>query len=213
MSLNKQSGNMYNFVTHTWNAIKGKCEHDCSYCYMKIWGKLKPIRLDQKELNVDLGKSNFIFVGSSTDMFANNVPKEWISKTLEHCRKYNENTYLFQTKNPERMMNFLKEFPKETIFGTTIETNRHDTKIMGKSPSPFSRATALFYIHLKGHRTMVTIEPILDFDEEELINLIKTIKPEWVNIGADSKNHNLPEPSYEKILKLVSRLEKFTKIN
>ena len=26
---------MYEFVTHTWNPIKGKCYHDCSYCYMK----------------------------------------------------------------------------------------------------------------------------------------------------------------------------------
>src|SRR3990167_1900105 len=30
--LNKQKGNMYGFVTHTWNPIKGKCSHNCSYC-------------------------------------------------------------------------------------------------------------------------------------------------------------------------------------
>jgi len=27
MTLNKQKGNMYGFVTHTWNVIKGKCPH------------------------------------------------------------------------------------------------------------------------------------------------------------------------------------------
>ncbi len=42
--------------------------------------------------------------------------------------------------------------------------------------------------------------------------MIKLIKPDWVNIGADSKGHNMPEPSKEKILALVKELEKFTEI-
>ena len=44
--LNKVSknGNMYQFVTHTWNTIKGECPHGCPYCYMKRWGKQKPVR-------------------------------------------------------------------------------------------------------------------------------------------------------------------------
>jgi len=35
MALVKQKGNMYEFVTHMWGPIKGKCKHNCSYCYMK----------------------------------------------------------------------------------------------------------------------------------------------------------------------------------
>jgi len=31
MGLNESKGNMYEFVTHTWNAIKGECKHDCTY--------------------------------------------------------------------------------------------------------------------------------------------------------------------------------------
>ena len=45
---NKKS-NMYQFIDATWNTIKGECFHDCSYCYMKRWGKLKPVRFDEKE--------------------------------------------------------------------------------------------------------------------------------------------------------------------
>ena len=30
--LNRQKGNMYPWITHTWNPIKGKCPHDCTYC-------------------------------------------------------------------------------------------------------------------------------------------------------------------------------------
>lgn len=62
MALTKSRGNMYPFVTHTWNAIKGICFHDCPYCYMKKFDGLLPIRFDPKELEVNLGNGNFIFV-------------------------------------------------------------------------------------------------------------------------------------------------------
>ena len=103
MGLNKSKGNMYDFVTHTWNTVKGKCYHDCSYCYMKKWGKLNDVRFDEKELKTDLGKDNFIFVGSGCDMFAESIPDEWIKKTLKHCGLYEDNQYLFQTKNPKNI--------------------------------------------------------------------------------------------------------------
>ena len=96
MGLNKQSGNMYPFVTHTWNPIRGRCPHQCYYCYMKHF-KVGNLRLEEKELQINLGNSNFIFVGSSTDMWAADVASEWIRRVLEHTNKYN-NTYLFQTK-------------------------------------------------------------------------------------------------------------------
>jgi hypothetical protein len=37
---------------------------------------LPPLRLELKELKVNLGEGNFIFVGSSTDEWAANVPAE-----------------------------------------------------------------------------------------------------------------------------------------
>ena len=103
MTLNKQKGNMYGFVTHTWNAVKGKCPYDCSYCYMKVFPQGK-LHFDEKELKTNLGEGNFIFVGSSCDMWAKKIPLEWIVEILEHCRKHPKNTYLFQTKNPERFI-------------------------------------------------------------------------------------------------------------
>lgn len=32
MPLNKAKGNMYEWVTHTWNPLAGECSHGCSYC-------------------------------------------------------------------------------------------------------------------------------------------------------------------------------------
>ena len=103
--MKKQTGNMYSFVSHTHNVIMGKCSYDCSYCYMKVFPQGE-LRLSEKALEEDLGKDNFIFVGSSTDMFADNVPKEWILKVLKKCKEH-DNKYLFQTKNPKRFKEFI----------------------------------------------------------------------------------------------------------
>lgn len=56
----------------------------------------------------------------------------------------------------------------------------------------------------------VTIEPIMDFDLPKLVELIKMCEPIQVNIGADSGNNNLPEPS---AIDLIEELKQFTTIS
>lgn len=176
-------------------------------CYMKKWGKQSPLRFDEKELKTKLGKDKFVFVGSSTDMFADNVPMGWIGTILLHCLSYPENKYLFQTKNPERFYNFM--FRREDILCITLETNR-DISDISKAPYPYKRA--MIFADVNHSKKMVTIEPIIDFDLTKFVKMIRTIKPFQVNIGADSMNSNLPEPSAEKINDLIVELSKFTKV-
>ena len=207
MVLNKQKGNMYSFITHTWNPIKGKCPHECSYCYMKRFdvGKL---RLDEKALKDNLGEGNTIFVGSSCDMFAEKVDKDWIKKVLTKCRNFEGNTYLFQTKNPSRFWKFRCDYPRNYIFGITLETNREDN-----FHKAISRKARVSWMDEKWmQRVMITIEPIMDFDLNIFVDMIKEVNPEWVNIGADSQRHNLQEPSEEKIKELIKELKKFTEV-
>lgn len=210
MSLVKQKGNMYQFVTHMWSPIKGKCPHDCTYCYMKRF-PLGEAHLDEKSLKNKLGQGNIIFVGHTTDLFANDIPTEWIERTLDHCKKYPNNRYLFQSKNPERMKDFKDKFPSDVFLATTIETNR-TTYYESKAPSYEARAKALSDLHQMGFDTMVTIEPIFDFDLDELVKLVIMANPIWVNIGADSKGHGLPEPSKGKIEELINTLKTKTKV-
>lgn len=213
MGLNKSNGNMYPWITHTWNIVKGKCYHDCAYCYMKRFGAQKPVRFDEKELKEfdrdmeKFGQGLFIFAGSSCDMFAPDVQNSWISRALTHLKKY-DNTYLFQSKNPHGFQHF--KFPEKTRLCTTIESNRHYPNVMGNSILPEYRAR--HFSHIKTYPKYITIEPILDFDLDELINLIKINQPVQVNIGADSQGHNLPEPSKDQIIDLVHGLKKFTKV-
>ncbi len=206
MALNKSKGNMYEFVTHTWNTVKGECFHGCSYCYMQRWGQLKAIRFDEKELKTDLGNSNFIFVGSSNDMWAQNIPEEWIQRTLDHCSKY-DNNYMFQTKNPQNVRHEL--IPNSSVC-ITLETNRHYPEIMRNCPTPEQRVEQMTLIK---HPLYVTIEPMMDFDLPVLVEMLKSCEPIQINIGADSGGNGLPEPPKEKVLQLVHELQKFTTIH
>jgi DNA repair photolyase len=180
---------------------------------MKRWGKLKPVRFDEKELKTDLGTGNFIFVGSSCDMFAENIPDEWIKKTLKHMEKF-DSKYLLQTKNPTRVLDFIDAcvITDKCVICTTIESNRDLLEIKRNSPDVFKRAMAMNELS-QIIDTYVTIEPIMDFDMDIMVKLIKECEPLQVNIGADSGRNNLPEPSKEKVLQLVSELEKFTIIH
>ncbi|MEL3905548.1 MAG: DUF5131 family protein [Treponema sp.] len=212
MPLNKSTGNMYDFITHTWNTIKSECPHGCSYCYMKRWGKQPSLHFDEKELKTDLGQGNFIFVGSSCDMFAESVPYEWIKRTLDYCNEYSGNNYLLQTKNPDRFSSFFDELKSHFCICTTLETNRVYKEIIKNCPSAQDRALTLSWIN--GVKKYITIEPIIDSDLPEFIEMIKHCNPRQVNIGADSspKRNNLPEPPKEKILALIAELETFTKV-
>lgn len=62
-------------------------------------------------------------------------------------------------------------------------------------------------------RTCLTIEPIIEFTNKELIEMIKICEPEWVNIGANT-NHKikLNEPEPEKVQDLISELKKITEV-
>ena len=229
MKLNPQTGDMYSFIDCTTNPIKGKCSHDCFYCYMRQ-GTLSNTRLDETGLNERMEENKFIFVGSGTDMFAEDVPDEWIRRTLDYCNNFN-NQYLFQSKNPRRILDFIEHpvFSKSVVC-TTIETNRH-YDAMGNSPKIEDRVAAMEKIadtevtpykqnlfdesDLSPRKidTYVTIEPIMKFDLSELVECIRKCKPKQVNIGANTNGYvKLPEPSKDEVIALIDELSAFTKV-
>lgn len=201
----------------TLNPLAGKCPHSCGYCstnslmrYPVIKEKYSgPLRLCYNTLSKNLGKGKTWFVVAQNDLFAEVIPSHWIIEILNRCKKF-DNTYFFQTKNPDRYHEFLTEFPEKTILCTTIETNRIYPQ-MGNTPRPNQRAYAMGTI--TEFEKQVTCEPLFDFDLEQMVNLIKMADPLNVNLGADSKNNHLPEPSREKLLALIEELQKFTVID
>jgi DNA repair photolyase len=212
MGMNEQKGNMYDWITHTWNTIKGICSHDCDYCYMKVFN-LKEVRFDWMELKTNLGYNNYIFVGSSCDDFARDISKEWIDRTLEHCCKYNQNRYLFQSKNPARFIKFLQKMPDNILLATTLETNRDNiVRNYSKAPSIQERVKAMKRLKKRNLFTMISIEPVMKFDYDEFYDMIYSCDPDFVSIGGDSKRHIIPEPDRKSLWELINALKTFTEV-
>lgn len=219
------SGNMYKWVGFTWNPIAGKCPHECEYCYVpKValrYANLRekysgPIRLDKKAFRVRFPKGKTVFVCSMNDMFASEIPSDLILTILEYTHRHKESEFLFQTKNPRRLASYIEYYPQKSIFGTTIETNRDIIKTRAPSPRQRYEDFLKFISSAREMNTtwryMISIEPIIDFDIDTLVGWVREISPDFVSIGADSKNNNLPEPDESKIEELISELEKFTTV-
>lgn len=223
--LNVAKGNMYEFVSHTWNPIKGICIHQCKYCYMRNLlserYKCKPV-LIENEFKRNLDEAKVLFVGSSIDMFAKDIPNAFIQRVLNHCELFNESrpekghiVYLFQSKDPARILEFANHPVMEhAVVATTLETNRYNAEIMGNAPTIEERCRAMEQIADMGIYTMVTAEPLMDFDKAEFIENIKRCKPRRVNIGINStRNIVMPEPTPEKVKDLIAELRKFTMVH
>lgn len=213
MSLKESRGNMYDWVTHMHSHLGGECPHKCTYCYVqKNRFGVSPryqgnLRLIIDELKVNYGENKIIFIEHMNDMFAKEVKRNWITEIFIHCNNYPLNQYVFQTKNPLRAYQFLEYFPPQYMIGTTIETNKNLPEHISLAPQPIERIKGIALFAGKGLKTFITIEPILDFDVGYLGKWIELIKPDFVNIGADSKNCGLIEPSKEKVLALIKYLQ------
>lgn len=217
--LRPSKGDMYEFVTYTWNPVSGKCYHNCKYCYMKqINPNAGQLRLAVESFEDYLGRGHYIFIGSSTDLFADNVPSEWIKWVLKYCQYYNDptspNKFLLQSKNPRRFLEFINHPLMEHVeFCTTLETNRFYPDIMNNAPRIEDRVEAMERIAELGFKTMITAEPLMDFDLDVFAAHIRRCKPQQVNIGKESFGMvKLPEPTPEKVRDLAATLSEFTKV-
>lgn len=205
--------NMYPWVDVCRNYLAGKCKHNCQFCFVEDFKKYPAVkerysgeyRLIEKELEKNEGSGKLIFVQDCGDLFEASVPIGFIERVLEHCSKF-DNTYLFQTKNPIRFNEFIGQFPRKTILGISLESNR-DYKL---TLAPTPRRRAVEFAMIEGYDRMINIEPIMQFDLNVLVNWIRQINPEFVSIGTDSKNKGLTEPSKEEVTKLIKELSKFT---
>ena len=212
---------MYLFIYGTWNPIKGLCPFLCTYCYMLgIYKRFKQnttMRLEQKELQTKLGSGKFIFVGSSTDMWSYPVESSWIAQVLDRCFQYPDNKYLFQSKSPQRFLDFLNHplmgLKEHLVFATTIETNR-DIGAFSKADSIEERVAAMTKLRELGYQVMITVEPVMQFDFAELVAMLRQIAPFQVNIGSNSnKAVKLPEPTRDELVALIEELKTFTNVH
>jgi hypothetical protein len=223
----KATGNMYEDVGQTWNPLAGKCLHQCKYCstnklmrFPVIREKYSGnIRLDEKQLNRKFdNKEETIFVVAQNDLFAENVPEEFILKILARCDNPFK-TYFFQSKNPTRMIEFADRFPEKTILCTTIESSSifvnwerlYNCNIGVDLFGSYTRFNAFKHELLQQFDKQITIEPIIKFSKKFAKEFENIPNLKQVNIGANTyKKVQLPEPTRDEILNLIAHLETFT---
>jgi len=215
-------GYMYRDCVLQWNVFVG-CRFDCIYCVKSFKLQMKRLKrvcsrcynyephFHPERLNRSLPRTSgdeFIWACSSGDItFAK---PEWMHKILEVIRRYPDRTFLLQTKNPI-VFKYYEPYPANVVLDTTIETNRDDL-YWGISKAPLPSERFKDFLTVEHPRKFVTIEPVLEFDLEELVRWIRRISPERVYLGYDSKNCNLPEPELQKVLELERQLKAFTKV-
>lgn len=216
-TLTKSKGNMYDWVTHTHTHLRGECPHGCKYCYVQAMerryngGHYKgELRLDESSLSVDYGKDKIIFIDNCNDLFAEDVNEHWIEMVLDQCKKYPLNKYVFQSKNPRRMICYLKNLDLDYMAGTTIETDVNSSDVWDSCcPSVLDRFKSVVHGRKYIKELFVTVEPILYMSDPLMFaNMIHELTPDFVNIGADSKGTGLHEPNACELRMFISELQR-----
>jgi len=216
---------MFPEITKTWNPHVG-CSHFCIYCSARGLAETRLKHLPQyqdfskpmlveKELKRKFTKG-YIFCCNMGDLWANSTPDKVIEDILQIVWNSPDATFLMLTKNPRRYFDFMHIMPPNVVLGVTIETDRYPStkKPYSLAPSPLVRALNMWEIKRQHPeiKTIVCVEPIMDFDLWTLAPLIMGIRPEYVYLGYDNHGHHLVEPPLEKTQKLIDILQVFIEV-
>lgn len=211
---------MFEFITDKANPFGGKCPFACSYCWVPGYVKRFSLKkylgeayLDGKVLRKSFGEGSFVFLSDMCDSCSPDKTDEMKQRVYNWCAGNPEAWFLELTKNPRRYFDFLHIFPRNLVLGATIESNL-DYPTLSKAPTQFDRLYWMSQLaDLKEKNDLfISIEPILDFDEERFDTDIYRIQPWGVALGYDNYSNNLLEPSPEKFWSLAEKLEGFTKV-
>lgn len=160
--------------------------------------------LVEEELRRSFRPGQFVFVAFMGDIAFATL--EEFRKILTRIMDFPQTRFLIQTKNPKQLWDWWMDraitLPSQVMLGTTLETNRDYG--LSKAPSPIKRVD---YLSRFTHPAkFLSIEPIMDFDLEEMVTWVKILHPSIIEIGADNYGYNLPEPPWWKLEALLGRL-------
>jgi protein gp37 len=215
-----------NQTIKTYNPFVG-CKFNCSYCYARAMARrntkcelcqeFKP-HWHKDRLQFPMNRvwkqcfdaDDTIFVCSMGDISwatqnrfgdptKTYLPENPINRLFELIRSFPKTTFMLQSKNPKCFTELQKSYPDNLILGTTIETDL-STILISQAPESIDRFVTF------NNRKYITIEPILKFTTD-FIEMIKTIKPEFIYIGYDNHRHHLNEPTLAETQQLIKDIK------
>jgi protein gp37 len=170
------------FTDYVWNPVTG-CNHGCPYCYArKMANRLrgrcgypadepfKPTLHDDKLVSMFPSKPSKIFVCSMGDLFADDIPVEWINDVLRRVKHNRQHTFIFLTKNPARYSEF--DFPQNAWIGYSITGNLYHK----------------WDIRHQDNIKFVSLEPMAEPMHANLGGYAQRIDFHWLIIGKETGN-------------------------
>lgn len=126
-----------------------------------------------------------IFVVDAGDLFGSWVPQTWIKNVLKVTEECGWHTFIFLTKNPDRMLEF--EFPENAWAGASICSHRDTARIETLKK-------------VKAKVRFLSIEPLLGRVKANLKGI------QWIIIGAQT-GRNPVKPELSWIEDLITRAD------
>jgi hypothetical protein len=136
----------------------------------------------------------FIFTCANGDVAF--CPTAYLKEIVARIEREPNKTFLIQSKSPKTFNR--ASFPSNVILGTTIETNR-DSTYKGIATAPLPSQRYKDFLKVKHPMKMVTIEPVMEFDQKVMVQWMNNIKPVVIWLGYDSKKSDLPEPKLQEV--------------
>jgi len=181
------------WTEQTWNPTAGcsKISTGCKNCYAEVMAKrLQAIGVKGYENGFKFSivpsrlyeplkrkKPTVYFVNSMSDLFHQDMPKNYLDEIFDVIKQTRQHTYQILTKRADKMYNYFKdkEIPQNIWLGVTVENKKE-----GLPRIDYLRK-------LKASVLFLSVEPLLeDLGKIDFTNI------NWVIVGGESGNKARP---------------------
>lgn len=187
---------------YSLNPVKGLCPMACDYCYARrMYKRFKwnpEIRLDLSVFDTLPSEPSRVFVGSTIELFHDDIPDDWRWGIFEYCKVRKQHTFIFLTKQPQSLIKW-SPFPENCWVGVTA-TDGH--KFVDALNS---------LVHIKASVQFISFEPLLDWHIDSwLVETDLKSQPEikWLIIGQQTPISAKTQPKVEWIRDIVEAADK-----